>query len=131
MRSPALWPGFLLVLRAHAEWRGRVQSECRPTDVLVGKAAGAAQQNLNAGIVKAFRLCVPSVVTQSRIGALLSAFDELIEVNERRIELLEDLVRSLYREWFVHFRFPGHEGVKFVDSTRGQIPGGWRVARFR
>ena len=72
----------------------------------------------------------PPFAMQRRIAAVLSAFDELIEINERRIELLEDLARSLYREWFVHFRFPGHEGVEFVDSPRGQIPEGWRVARF-
>lgn len=98
-------------------------------EALSGKAAGAAQQNLNAGIVKAFPLRVPSVVTQSRIAAVLSAFDELIEINERRIQLLEDLARSLYRGWFMHFRFPGHEDVEFVDSELGRIPEGWCVSR--
>lgn len=96
-------------------------------EVLAGKAAGAAQQNLNAGIVKAFRLRVPSVLTQSRIAAVLATFDELIEINERRIELLEDLARLLYREWFVHFRFPGHKDVEFVDSELGPIPEGWEA----
>ncbi len=66
---------------------------------------------------------------QRHIVAALSAFDELIETNERRIEVLEDLARSLYREWFVRFRFPGHEDVKFVDSELGSIPQGWRLAR--
>lgn len=68
---------------------------------------------------------------QRRIAALLSAFDELIEINERRIELLEDLARSLYREWFVHFRFPGHENVEFVDSELGPIPEGWEARQLR
>ena len=67
--------------------------------------------------------------TQRRIAAVLSAFDELIEINERRIELLEDLARSLYREWFVHFRFPGHEDVELVDSELGPIPEGWQVVQ--
>ncbi len=97
-------------------------------EALSGKAAGAAQQNLNAGIVKAFPLRVPNVVTQSRIAAVLSAFDELIEINERRIQLLEDRARSLYREWFVHFRFPGHEDVEFVDSELGPIPKDWATS---
>jgi type I restriction enzyme S subunit len=70
---------------------------------------------------------IPSLAIQRRIAAVLSAFDELIEINERRIALLEDLARSLYREWFVHFRFPGHEDVVFVDSELGPIPEGWEV----
>ena len=69
----------------------------------------------------------PPVHAQRRIAAVLSAFDELIEINERRIEVLEDLARSLYREWFVRFRFPGHNDVTFVDSELGSIPEAWRV----
>ena len=65
---------------------------------------------------------------QRRIAASLAAFDELIEINERRIELLEDLARSLYREWFVRFRFPGHESARARRLRRsGAIPDGWRV----
>ena len=71
----------------------------------------------------------PSPAVQRRIAAVLSAFDELIAINERRIALLEDLARSLYREWFVQFRFPGHEEVKFVNSELGSIPEGWEVRR--
>lgn len=96
---------------------------------LAGKSAGAAQQNLNANTIKSFRLIAPGIATQRRIASVLSAFDELIEINERRIELLEDLARSLYREWFVHFRFPGHEDVELVDSELGPIPEGWEVRR--
>lgn len=97
---------------------------------LSGKSAGAAQQNLNAGIIKRFEIDLPDIDTQHRIAAILKAFDELIEINERRIELLEDLARSLYREWFVHFRFPGHEEVTMVESEMGLIPAGWKVAEF-
>jgi restriction endonuclease S subunit len=95
---------------------------------LVGQAVGATMPNLNANIVAGVPIAVPGVTTQRRIAAVLSAFDELIEINERRIELLEDLARSLYREWFVHFRFPG-EDVELVDSELGPIPEGWEVAR--
>jgi len=97
------------------------------TEWLVGQAVGATMPNLNARIVSGVPIGVPGVPTQRRIAAVLSAFDELIEINERRIELLEDLARSLYREWFVHFRFPGHENVKFVHSGLGPIPDGWEV----
>ncbi len=69
----------------------------------------------------------PPLHAQRRIAAVLSAFDELIEINERRIEVLEDLARSLYREWFVRFRFPGHEEAELVNSEIGPIPERWRV----
>jgi len=74
-------------------------------------------------------LLLPPLATQQRVAAVLSAFDELIEINERRIELLEDLARSLYREWFVRFRFPGHAEVDFTDSELGPIPERWEVVR--
>ncbi len=94
---------------------------------LTGQAVGATMPNLNAKIVSAVPIRVPGTVTQRRIATVLAAFDELIEINERRIELLEDLAQSLYREWFVHFRFPGHEGIKMVESDLGRIPAGWEV----
>jgi len=80
--------------------------------------------------IEAVRARFPPVATQRRIAAVLSAFDELIEINERRIELLEGLARSLYREWFVRFRFPGHEEVELVGSELGPIPDGWEVRDF-
>jgi restriction endonuclease S subunit len=58
---------------------------------------------------------------QGRVVSVLSAYDDLIENNRRRIALLEEAARMLYREWFVHFRFPGHEHVKIIDG----IPEGW------
>ncbi len=69
----------------------------------------------------------PPVPTQRKIAAILSAYDDLIENNTRRIEILEEMAQALYREWFVHFRFPGHEQVKMVDSALGPIPQGWEV----
>ena len=58
---------------------------------------------------------------QDRIASILSAYDDLIENNRRRIRLLEESTRLLYREWFVHLRFPGHEDVKIIDG----VPEGW------
>jgi type I restriction enzyme S subunit len=66
---------------------------------------------------------------QRRIAGILSAYDDLIENNQRRIAVLEKMARSLYREWFVHFRYPGHEGVPLVDSALGPIPQGWEVRK--
>ncbi|WP_449420560.1 restriction endonuclease subunit S [Phormidium nigroviride] len=69
----------------------------------------------------------PPLPIQRKIAAILSAYDDLIENNTRRIERLEEMARSLYREWFVKFRFPGHEQVQMVDSELGPIPEGWEV----
>jgi type I restriction enzyme, S subunit len=70
---------------------------------------------------------LPPLLIQRKIATILSAYDDLIENNTRRIEILEEMARSLYREWFVNFRFPGHEQVKMVDSELGLIPEGWKV----
>ena len=68
--------------------------------------------------------------TQRKIAAILSTYDDLIENNTRRIKILEDMAQTLYREWFVHFRFPGHENVPMVESESGTIPRGWKVKNF-
>ncbi len=81
----------------------------------------AAQPNINLTVLKGFSLRVPDIDEQIRIAATLSAYDDLIENNRRRIALLEDAARQLYKEWFVRFRFPGHEHVKIVDG----VPEGW------
>jgi hypothetical protein len=64
---------------------------------------------------------------QRRIAGILSAYDELMENSQRRIRLLESMARALYREWFVHFRFPGDENLPRVASTLGEVPKGWKV----
>ena len=74
---------------------------------------------------------LPPLPTQRKIAAILSAYDDLIEVNTRRIALLEEMARGLYREWFVRFRFPGHEGVRMVESAVGLVPEGWEVVSVR
>src|SRR4029077_13624348 len=71
----------------------------------------------------------PRLPVQRRISAILSVYDELMENSQRRIRLLEAMARALYREWFVHFRFPGHEKRARVASPLGDIPRGWEVKR--
>ena len=73
----------------------------------------------------------PPLPVQRRIAGILSAYDELMENSQRRIRLLEAMARALYREWFVHFRFPGHEKHPRVASPLGDIPQGWEVLEFR
>jgi type I restriction enzyme S subunit len=71
----------------------------------------------------------PGLRTQHKIAAILSAYDDLIENNTGRIAILEEMGQMLYREWFIHFRFPGHEEVAMVDSELGAVPKGWRVVQ--
>ena len=71
------------------------------------------------------RVTMPPLDVQRKIAAVLAAYDELIENNLRRIEILEETAQVVYREWFVNFRFPGHEAVALVDSPLGPIPDGW------
>jgi len=70
---------------------------------------------------------LPPLPTQRRSASILSAYDDLIENSQRRIKILEAMARALYREWFVHFRFPGHENHLRVASPLGEIPKGWEV----
>ena len=73
---------------------------------------------------------VPPLTEQKRSAGILSAYDELIENSQRRIKVLETMARNLYREWFVHFRYPGHENTPLIPSPLGEIPEGWEVRAF-
>jgi len=86
---------------------------------------GAAQPNANAQILTSYPVTLPSFLNQQKIASILSAYDDLIENNLRRIKILEKMAQMIYREWFVNFRFPGHEKVKMVKSELGMIPEGW------
>jgi len=90
---------------------------------------GSAQPNANAQILTSYVLNLPDLLTQRKIAAILSAYDDLIENNLQRIKILEEMAQNLYREWFVNFRFPGHEKARFVDSPLGRIPEGWKVKK--
>lgn len=85
-------------------------------DALVILKNGGAQPNLNAFKLNNFEIPCPELAIQTKIGDILSQYDELIEVNRRRIAILEEMAMRTYREWFVFFRFPGHETTEFVDG---------------
>ncbi len=93
---------------------------------LLSMATGAVQQNLNITNVSKLVVPLPPAAEQQAIAAILSAYDDLIKNNTRRIKILEEMAQMIYREWFVNFRFPGHERVKMVESELGSIPEGWR-----
>ena len=90
---------------------------------------GTNISNLNQGILERLEVPLPTMPIQERIASILSSYDDLIENNSRRITLLEDMAQVLYREWFVNFRFPGHEKVRMVKSELGPIPNRWAVGR--
>ena len=85
--------------------------------------------SLNQEIVSRIPLYLPPLQTQHKIASILSAYDDLIENNTRRIAILEEMAQTLYGEWFVHFRFPGHEKKRLVESELGLIPEGWEVVK--
>ncbi len=89
---------------------------------MVSLKNGGAQPNLNAGIIKAVEIPNPTLEVQKRIADILSAYDDLIENNQKQIKLLEEAAQRLYKEWFVDLRFPGHEISAFGDG----IPKGWK-----
>ncbi len=107
--------------RADPEYVGRIVESAVYKKFVLSRVGGAAQPNANAKVLSAFRLPLPERATQTRIVEVLSAYDDLIENNRRRIQLLEQSARLLYKEWFVHLRFPGHEHVKITDG----VPVGW------
>jgi type I restriction enzyme S subunit len=88
---------------------------------------GATREALTKTTIEDFEVCQPPLAVQRRRAGILSAYDELMENSQRRIRLLEAMARALYREWFVHFRFPGHEKLPRVASSLGNIPVGWEV----
>lgn len=88
-------------------------------------SGGTTQDNLSLEKLLRFDFPAPPIGRQRQIAGVLRAFDDLIENNRRRIEILEEAARLLYREWFVYFRIPGHEDVGLVDSDLGPIPEGW------
>jgi type I restriction enzyme S subunit len=88
-------------------------------------AGGAATPIVNKSSFSKIKLQVPERDTQRKIAAILTAYDDLIEVNKRRIALLEKMAEELYREWFVRMRFPGYQNTKFVKG----VPAGWAETR--
>ncbi len=93
-------------------------------------AGGAAQPKLGIYKIESIEIPLPTLPTQQKIASILSTYDDLIENNTRRIKILEEMAQTLYREWLVHFRYPGYESVPLVESELGLIPEGWEVRCF-
>jgi len=95
----------------------------------ISGGSGSGKAILNKSSFEQIEARVHALPTQRKIAAILSAYDDLIENNTRRIRILEEMAQMIYREWFVKFRFPGRENVKMVESELGMIPEGWEVMK--
>lgn len=96
----------------------RLQRDCKQI------SQGTAQDNLSWEKLSTIKFCIPEYKEQCRIADILSAYDDLIENNQKQIKLLEEAAQRLYKEWFVDLRFPGYENTKIVDG----VPEGWRIS---
>jgi len=122
----AVFASYLVRIRvdhqlADPGYIGRIVESDVYKQFVMSRVGGAAQPNANAKVLSAFRLPIPKRSTQFRIVEILAAYDDLIENNRRRIQLLEQAARLLYKEWFVHLRFPGHEHTQVIDG----VPEAW------
>ena len=96
---------------------------------IYNQAIGATMPNLNTSIIRSIPITYPYLNEQKKIASILYNYDDLIENNTRRIEILEEMAKLIYEEWFVKFRFPGHENIKMISSDLGEIPEGWKIIR--
>jgi type I restriction enzyme S subunit len=120
-----------LLVRLTSEWVDPYYAFLYLTDgpgaaSLRGAAVGSTMPNINSKIAAELRLELPALYVQRKIAAILSAYDDLIENNRRRIEILEETARAIYREWFEARRFPGSRDVAPAGD---ELPVGWRRVR--
>lgn len=111
-------PRFLLYWMQSSEFLDQVQQVKGLTDMA---------DYVSLSDQRRMQLTVPPLSIQQRIASILCGYDDLIENNTRRIKILETIAEIIYREWFVNFRFPGHEKMQMVDSELGPIPSGWAI----
>lgn len=106
---------FLVYLLRSPEYRQKI----------IGVSGGAAITNISQDTLGKIEINLPPLPAQRKIAVVLSAYDDLIEVNKRRIRLLEEMAQAVFREWFVEFDYPGHGKFEVVSSPLGDIPKGW------
>jgi type I restriction enzyme, S subunit len=130
----------LLVQRV-ARLRGTSELRTRFLRYIIGSPEFTSHvQSITTGVnvphisgrdISRFRFCLPPTHAQDQVVSILSAYDDLIENNARRIAILEEMARRIFEEWFVHFRAPGCEGLPMVESTIGPVPQGWEIRALR
>jgi type I restriction enzyme S subunit len=115
--SPEVKPEFLFYLFQSPSIKKRI----------INYSKGTSQSAITIETLKEIELDFPPIRYQEKIADILSSYDGLIDTNRRRIQLLEESVRLLFREWFVYFRFPGYEKEKIVDG----VPAGWERGKVK
>jgi type I restriction enzyme S subunit len=128
----AVFASYLIRLRvnpliANPQYIGRLIESKIYKSFVNSIKGGSAQGNANAKMLTLFKFKIPPLPIQQKIADILSKYDDLIENNRRRIELLERSARLLYKEWFVRLRFPGHEHTPIIDG----IPEGWEKVKLQ
>ncbi len=115
--------------KVNPEYLFQVLSDDCYEDYLYQLGVGSGQPNVSATDIGNLKVPYPDLETQQKIASILSAFDDLIENNTRRIAILEEMARLIYREWFVNYRYPGHKSDNLVDSGTelGDVPEGWGI----
>jgi len=112
----------------HPRWlRYWLESSEFVSQALATKGATDMADYINLRDQRRMNIALPPPVLQHRVADVLGTLDDLMENNRRRIELLEQMAQAIYREWFVNFRYPGHEQVPLVSSGLGPVPKGWTV----
>ena len=94
-----------------------------------GAGSGATVEHARLEDCRKFLIRVPPLPVQRKIATILSTYDDLIENNNHRIAILEEMARMIYQEWFTHFRFPAHDRTTLTESRQGSIPSGWRLVK--
>ena len=106
-----------------------LQSRFVQNQINAHEGAGSTVSNLRIPVIHSLKIPLPEMATQKRIAGILSALDEKIELNRQTNATLEAIAQAIFKEWFVHYNYPGATG-EFVDSELGLIPAGWRVGLF-
>ncbi len=96
---------------------------------LLARSTGTTVLGIKQSELRQVGIPLYPLPVQRKIAAVLSAYDDLLVNNSRRIQILEEMAQALYREWFVHFRFPGHEQSKMVETAMGLFPEGWEMKK--
>lgn len=125
-----------MVINVDSDFKFLFYSLLNKREELIGRANGAAQQNLSVGTIKSFKLVKPPLYEQKQIAEILSSLDDKIELNRQINANLEKIASSLFKHWFVDFEFLDKNGKsykssggKMVDSELGEIPEGWRICK--
>ena len=103
-----------------------LKHEARRIEAIAG---GTATKIVNKSAFSDVEILVPNLPTERKIAAILSAYDDLIDNHIHHIKILREIAESIYHEWFIKFRYPGHENIEMIESEVGPIPEGWEVKR--